>query len=430
MFKHLLDTDFFQIVSNEARQKIIKKDRGYYKSIFDETRKVITNDPLVILSDVDVILKNKNTEMEEEMTIYTTYPRRTATKISNCIHKKNGKLVQMRSIIPRKEYNIMYNMRSLIKIYSIEKYKNIPILFNAVKNNNLYYFPPEIELMDIYHKLYLPNFYDNWDKLLEHEKSLYKSLMVKGGVDKCISCKGQRKIEINNLKLLILDFLHNESYVLVGKWAHNIITNKKDISDDENIQIISENDISHDYQNIATFISSYTNYGIYYKKKKLFIPKDGRIHRYTFFIKYPTFTSVNKNSRGIDKPFLDIYNCGEFELVPFISKKVDKNLLHIGNLFVQLRFLLIDLWFYRLLHHLKIINDEIFNEKNMYIYLTMGQIKKLIPESFKDKYMGINYDEKIEQKISLSETQTKKSSYYPELSIKKEKKYKIVATSS
>lgn len=56
--------------------------------------------------------------------------------------------------------------------------------------------------------------------------------------------------------------------------------------------------------------------------------------------------------------------------------------------------------------------------------------KKYMPESFKDKFMGINYDEKIEQKISLSESQTKKSSYYPELSMKKEKKYKAIATSS
>jgi hypothetical protein len=430
MFKQLLDTDFFQQVSDEAQQKIIKKDRGCYKSVFDETRKVIANDSLVILSDVATILNNKNTEMEDEIVLYTTHPRRTATKIANDIHEKYGKFVQMRAIIPNKEYSIMYNMRGLIKLYSIEKYKNIPILFNAVKINSLYYFPPEIELMDIYHKLYLPNYYDDWGKLLEQEKLLYKTFTVKGGVDKCVSCKGNRKIDINNLKLLILNFLNNENYVLVGKWAHNIIKKEKDIASDENVQIISENNINHDYQNIMSFLSSYTNYGIYFKKKKIYIPKDSRIYKYTFYIKYPTFISASKNSRGIDKPFLDIYNCGEYELIPFITKKYDDNSLRVGNLFVQLRFLLIDLWIYRLLNHLKIIDDKIFAEKKIYICSSIKMAKKYMPESFKDKFMGINYDEKIEQKISLSESQTKKSSYYPELSMKKEKKYKAIATSS
>ena len=44
--------------------------------------------------------------------------------------------------------------------------------------------------------------------------------------------------------------------------------------------------------------------------------------------------------------------------------------------------------------------------------------------------MGIVYDEKIAQKITISEQHIKKSSYYPELSIKKDKSYKLVATSS
>jgi hypothetical protein len=455
MFKNLLTTDFFQVVSDEAQKGIIKEDRDKYKEIFDETRSIIVNDPIIILSNPNKIINGylskskQSTPLEETMIIYTTHTRRTTTLIANHLHKKVGKLVQMRSIIPNDEYEIMYNMRGLIKIYYIERYKNIDIseLLNAVKIDNLYYFPPEIELMDIYHKLYLPNYYDDWDTLLQQEKLLYnivsdsisKPMKKEGGLIKnCPTCKDNRNLDIDNIKQLMLKFLDNENYVLIGEFANKLIntpTSNQDTSDNikSNIQIISENGIEQDYQNIINYLSSYTNYGIYYKKKKLYIPKDNRIYKYTLFIKYPSLTSVTeKGSRGIDKQFLDIYNCGEFELIPYIQKKHNNISLRIGIAFVQMRFLLIDMWVYRVLKYLKSIDDKMFQEKCLCIISNMKTIKKLIPINLKKKaeYMGINYDEKIAQKILISKKNIKKSSYYPELSMKKDKNYKLIATSS
>ena len=438
MFSNLLKTDFFQIVSEVAQQTIIKEDRSRYKAIFDETRKIIADDPIIILSNIPLILNNKDTKepiVETSMVIYTTHTRRTTTMIANAIHKNIDKFVQMRSIIPNEEYEIMYDMRGLIKLYHIERYKNIsiPALFNAIKINDIYYFPPEIELMDIYHKLYSPKYYDEWESLLIQKKLLSNLCSIKGGTTtKCNPCKEKRKLDINNIKLLMLNFLDNENYVLIGKWAHKLIHSQKDnLENNENIQIISENDIEHDYKNIVNYLSSYTNYGIYYKKEKMYIPKDNRIYKYTLFIKYPTFTSIaGKHSRGIDKQFMDIYNCGEFELIPYIPKTYNNISLRVGNLFVQMRFLLIDMWLYRLLNYLKIIDEKLFTEKCSYVYSTIKSIKKILPIDFKNKYMGIVYDEKIAQKITISEQHIKKSSYYPELSIKKDKSYKLVATSS
>ena len=44
-------------------------------------------------------------------------------------------------------------------------------------------------------------------------------------------------------------------------------------------------------------------------------------------------------------------------------------------------------------------------------------------------YTGINYDENVFQKIDISEKNLKKTTYYPELSIKKDKAYELIATS-
>ena len=60
----------------------------------------------------------------------------------------------------------------------------------------------------------------------------------------------------------------------------------------------------------------------------------------------------------------------------------------------------------------------------------MKMIKSKLSFDFENKYIGLNYDEKIEQKIIISEKNIIKTSYFPELSINKDKKYKIIATSS
>jgi hypothetical protein len=447
MFKAVLDTDFFTYILKEASEKFIKNDRLQYKPIFDLIRQELIDDTTyknsiskdsVIFSDVSKINQsNLNTlDDETDMTIYTINARKIATRITNIIHKMYGKFVQMRSIIPNEEYDIMVNMRNLIKIYRIERYKNIKLntLFNTVNINGLLYFPIEVELIDIYRKLYLPNFNEEWISIYKDENILYKQLQSKkiGGVEsKCIKCPQQRTIDIYQIKLLLLDFFNGENYVMVGNWAH-IILDKESLIDDigpssGNLQIISENNINQDYSNISDYLSKFTQYGIYFKKKLLYIPKDNRIHRYTFFIKYPTFGKII-----VDKQFLDIYNCGSYELIPYINIKNKGSNLKVGNIFIQMRFLLIDLWLINLMKQIQGVSDDVFNTKLDYIFSTMTLVKKIMPDGFKNSslnYIGINFDEKIAQKLEISEKQIKRSSYYPELSIKKDKKYKLVATS-
>lgn len=450
MFKSLLDTNFFKIVSDEANDTIIKKDRLSYKKIFEFLRtEIIENsnkknslhNDKIIFSDVNKIIKHSiksdiiqdQDEVESEMTIYTTHARKMATTIANIIHKIFGKFVQMRAIIPNEEYDVMVDMRNLIKLYRIDRYKKVKlsVLFNAICINDLWYFPADVELIDIYHKLYLPNFNEEWEYLSKAESLLYKQIKTNkiGGSKKCVECKIKRKLDVFQIKLLLLKFLNNENFVCVGNWAHTIIeNNSSNIDDHFNIQIISENDIDQDYDNIVNYLSKYTNYGIFYKKKRLHIPKDNRIFKYTFFIKYPTL-----GMKIVDKRFLDIYNCGSYELIPYIPIKYNDINLKVGNIFVQMRFLLIDLWHLKLLKHLDKLNSDDFKTKYKYVFNTMNKMKKKLPDGFKNspnQYIGINFDEKIAQKLEISKKQIKRTSYYPELSIKNTKTYKLIATSS
>ena len=110
-------------------------------------------------------------------------------------------------------------------------------------------------------------------------------------------------------------YLNNENFVLVGEWARYISTQSK-TEPNSVIQIISENNIEMDYSNIVRYISKFTPYGVFYKKRKMYIPKNNRILKYTIYIKYPTIKSST-----IDKPIMDIYNCASYEVIPYINKK-------------------------------------------------------------------------------------------------------------
>lgn len=443
MFNKLLKTDFFDIVEKNAIDTVIKDDRLRYKSIFDLINDSIIEDTSVkkdnlhndkiVFSNINRILGEKEASLpDDRMVLYTTHTKKIATTIANLIHKNFGKFVQMRSIIPNEEYDVMYNMRNLVKIYRIERYKKIKLndLFDTIIIDKLMYFPAEVELIDVYHKLYLPNFNEDWPQLIIYEKGLYKNIIEtdkKGGARKCSECKIKRKLDVYQIKLLLLNFFNNENFIFVGAWANGIINNYiTDINNsDDPIQIISENDIEHDFGNILNFISAFTNYGIYYKKKKLYIPKDNRIFKHTIYIKYPTL-----GNELIDKPFLDIYNCGSYELIPFTNLKYKDNNLKIGNIYVQLRFLMIDLWIIKLIKHIKGIDENMFNKRKNNIFDMIKTIKKKMTVSKKDQYIGINFDEMIEQKLEISKKQLKKDVYYPELSIKKTSKYELIATTS
>ena len=93
---------------------------------------------------------------------------------------------------------------------------------------------------------------------------------------------------------------------------------------------------------------------------------------------------------------------------------------------------MIDLWILNLLKYLKEIDDTKYADKHKNIFSTLDKMRKKL-STYKESdvnYFGINYDEKIYQKIMISEKNIKNATYYPEMSMKTSKQYKLIATSS
>ena len=477
MFGNLVKSNYFDCLVKEASNNIIKEDRLSYKPILDLIMNNINNKNTII-SDVDTILhsfihdmnvvapkriydkkiakliqefnKIYINDIKTSIILYTNKPKLTCTTLSNIIHEKFGKFTQMKSVITNYEYTISYNMRILVTIYGLQNYKKINLVnvINPVEINNNLYLPINIEIIDTYHKLFLLNYYNDWEILKIKEKILYtyylNTTIKKKTGGKCSTCKLNKNMNINSIKYLLLDLFNNENYVFINEWA--VYLNKSNSLNKSNqydnfdniISIISENSIENDNNKIVNYLSKFTKYGIFYKKNKLYIPNSSRLCLYTFYIKFPESGFRNKIST-IDKPFLEIYNNGSYELVPYISIKYNYNnddikdsflTLKIGNYYVLSYFIFIRIWLVKLLSCLNLIKPEkqILKYKNYEsLLIEINNNRKIYDNT--QKFIGINFDEKIDKKIMISKSDIIKKNYYPELEMKKNNNYKILATS-
>lgn len=109
-------------------------------------------------------------------------------------------------------------------------------------------------------------------------------------------------------------------------------------------------------------------------------------------------------SWGKNIPILDIFNSTEYELVPYIPYTITidskEYIIKIGNPWVLFRFMLIDIWIYKLLLGLKIINEQTYQFKERMLNANIQKIKKsdLMKKCFGLEYVGIHYDAIINKK--------------------------------
>jgi hypothetical protein len=429
MFAPLL-TDYFEKQSDKAAAGIIWDDRVVFVPVITKVKQYLKNKPDIVCSNVNALAKHYNIfkkkhQPETHLIIYATHARKVATDITNIIHKSFGKFTQMRSVLPGEEYVIMCNFRSVVSIYKIDRYRKLQVseLFDTINIGKIAYFPAKVELLTIYRALYRPNQYDEWPTFTENEAMLYnvfqsqKPVVVKRPTVKCHQCKEARAAGVLTLKQTLLEFLSNENYVLVGERALDL----QSVSNAP-LKIISENDITLDYARLTEFLSKHTKYGIYFKKRRLYVPKNNRIIKHTIYIKYPNLKS------GVDKPLISIYNSGSYELIPYTTVIHEKMSIKIGVSHVIMYYLFIDLWVIDIVTNLnKALGNEPPPSDTNTVRALINKARSM--PKYTKTYMGVNFNEAVAQKIIISKTQIKKSTYYPEIAIRSKKIYELIATS-
>jgi len=410
-FSDILAHGFMQETNKKALQ-VVKSERDQYslvwKTIEEYCRKhhLIVSNKYVLVDDTNahtnVYAKNFN--------IYTSNPFRHANNLCNEIHSKMSKdpnviYTRMKTLQEKEDFSIEYNMRTVAFIHKLQKHKSLVEsnkLVKPVEIDKLLYMPSELELIDIYHTMYNPAMFDGKEEASVYEKLLFERVSKRK--EKGIlgaGCKELKRQHLQALKVGIVGkWLVSRDFILIGPWAHDWIKHHDDLcASKEKIQILGDINPDKFKDELQKFVHDMTKFSISYREQKLHIPKDDRTTRYTFYVQI-------QGDRGVtEKPFLDLFNVAQFEVVP--CQKVHGMLL--GTKEVQLRFLFIDLWVIRVIQGLGYLTKEILQKKLLYLWNMIKFFRNTYEIPGDVQYIGTNKDAFIEKKMN----NLKCRSYYP-----------------
>ena len=230
------------------------------------------------------------------------------------------------------------------------------------------------------------------------------------------SCKELRKELVEHIKISIVkNFMLSNQHILLGAWAYEWYKSGGDpCANREKVQVMSVLTPDNFLKAIKSYVAEIADANIYMKEQELFIPKDFRTKRFTFYI-------TSKGQHGIiDKPFLDLFNCANFEIIPY-------NIIHnifIASKWVLLRFMFIDVWIIRFIKNIGILDQNTLNTKLTAMWNIIDYFKTIDPSTDPSRYLGtyINYD--VAKKMEALKQTKYFQPYYPEEYMNKHKKYR------
>ena len=448
----LLKTHWYEEIKKQAFLQI-KKDRDVYSNINSIIIEYCKSNSLIV-SNIPTILSLKesyDTIKDQTFYIFSEDPFYHANKLTNIIHEKGlldttnnersndrstykgqslehkesiikpVQLTRLKTVVEYTEYAIEYDVRLIATIYNIKKYKQIKLmdLIMPVEINSLLLMPPEIEIINIYYKL---SIVDDYERYLAYEPLLYKEVLnrIDKGIIGGASCKDKKKDLIEVIKLSIVkNFIPKNELILLGSWAHDVITKKDICVNIDKVQVMGEMDKDMLLNELRVFINKITKFNITYREQELHIPRDFRTKRITYYIK------LNSERGSVEKPFLDLFNCAEFDIIPCCKVKDT----YIAHKWIQLRFLFIDLWIMKMIKKLNIMSNENISKKNVLILKLIEFFRSDTQQlldlfkfiTYKGSYVNYNIDKKMQNLQT-----TMYHPYYPEIYMKNNNMYREI----
>ncbi|GFR90196.1 BA71V-K421R [Elysia marginata] len=257
-----------------------------------------------------------------------------------------GHYANMMTCIPRKEFSINIDERPLFRIKALEVHRGAraaDVIVPSIRPASFACGPgkkplplrcmgPEIQLMGVYAALSDPARAGEWPSFLNAEERLREMFTnevrnkireVGGGAEEE---EGPEEFSTSDLKTaLAAEYVPRSGHAAVGAYAVSALESKSRNAPKDaalvlrnngsvaRLQLVTSNSFTEE-ERVVRQIASRFGLNVQYTENELKVPTDARLRRMTMYVLRP---GERRES------FLDIYNSGEHELVPFLGQASD-----------------------------------------------------------------------------------------------------------
>lgn len=314
--------DAVEIAKTTADAEALK-DRQRYVPFFSTAEQYATEHGLIIggKSATELLLGERPGRDSFRYEFYSERAGKHARGLALALcdaHPVLAHYTEMRPRVPGFEFSIYVDGRELFYIRALPGAVAVPSLrpANFATDLQLKCMGPEIQLMETYAALADPSRTSEWTHLLEVEFALRRVLLKEvrekigvttktaaatGGNRSCPEASARARI----IAVLVRDYVDQPGRVIVGPLAYSRGTASV------RLQIVSQNPLEHEEKEIRRLLKENGEAGdIQGSRDSPKIPGDARICRLTMYC---------HNNRGRREAFMDVFNVGEHELVPFVE---------------------------------------------------------------------------------------------------------------
>lgn len=347
--------------------------------------------------------------------IYSDNPLFHSHGVANAVFEKCTAYVSLTTHLPRREFELYVLGRTAARFYQYPNIKTIRagqimehVRYNLPDYNgiSILVLDPEIQLINIYHRLYRPQPKD-W-----HESKHFEQILF-GLLEKRYSKHGGETLEMDGVDGGSRDsssttrMVRQQLYkalpdampdaIIVGAWALKVLLDAD--PEWEKLQLLVETFEPDTLQERFNNMLGETDVRFSYDTVDVVILDDYWLRRCTFRI----------NIDGKAMPVLDVFNSLEYEIVPYVERKGYR----VGNPFVIARFLLIDRWVLALLRSIDKVPQDMYRRKAASVYRYLQRLRKLHDMCYGDQYSGTYKDLRVERQKFIRE-QEKYPRYEPQ----------------
>lgn len=278
--------------------------------------------------------------------------------------------IKLFTTVKSMDFNLSVYGMPFIQLYGVHT-KIYPNIFPIVMDG-LNVYPPELELINVYNKLYLPEYSDKWDCLLEAEYKLFNIIKDRGGI-----IGGKPKQSYNLLEII----KKRDDYVLIGNVVLDVFRNGYGSG---KVHIITNSDLKLISNELCNTIYKQTGKKHIFKIENVGFPGIPRLSR--------------SNIKSDGKIVCVIYNPASYELIPYTVYKNTK----IAHVSVICMYMLLDAWHLREVYSAGTLDKKTMDNIMSNLFKTYTAIRDIPIEMYtQELYFGqysniINY--RIKQK--------------------------------